>query len=68
MVWSPLTDEASELIVFHREGGSVPPAEYLAALQQVKEHNEWFSQNIIDQETIMVLPRFSLDRRDEYLP
>ncbi|TPX09494.1 uncharacterized protein E0L32_009237 [Thyridium curvatum] len=50
------------------EGGSVPPAEYLAALQQVKEHNEWFSQNIIDQETIMVLPRFSLDRRDEYLP
>ncbi|KAJ8132958.1 hypothetical protein O1611_g670 [Lasiodiplodia mahajangana] len=50
------------------EGGLAPPAEFLAALQEVEEHNEWFSKNVIDEDTIMVLPRFSLDRRDEYLP
>ncbi|KAI0201069.1 amidase signature domain-containing protein [Astrocystis sublimbata] len=50
------------------EGGSAPPAEFVAALQEVKEHNMWFSKNVVDENTIMVIPRFSLDRRDEYLP
>ncbi|KAI0101981.1 amidase signature domain-containing protein [Nemania sp. FL0031] len=50
------------------EGALAPPAEFLAALQEVEEHNEWFSKNVIDENTIMVVPRFSLDRRDEYLP
>ncbi|KAI0389372.1 amidase signature domain-containing protein [Xylariaceae sp. FL0594] len=49
-------------------GGSVPDAEFLAALEEVKEHNEWFSKYVLDENTIMVLPRFSPDRRDEYLP
>ncbi|KAG9254379.1 amidase-like protein [Emericellopsis atlantica] len=49
-------------------GATEPPAEFEEALQKVKEHNEWFSKNIVDESTIMVIPRFSLDRRDEYLP
>ncbi|KAK0659739.1 amidase signature domain-containing protein [Cercophora samala] len=49
-------------------GATEPLAEYQRALLEVKEHNAWFSENIVDEETIMVLPRFSLDRRDEYLP
>ncbi|KAK4206323.1 amidase signature domain-containing protein [Rhypophila decipiens] len=49
-------------------GGSEPVHEYHEALAEVKKHNEWFSKNIVDEDTIMVIPRFSLDRRDEYLP
>lgn len=66
--FSCLSWEAPQLIVFCRGGGSEPPDEFREALAEVKEHNEWFSKNVVDEDTIMVIPRFSLDRRDEYLP
>lgn len=39
------------------------------ALNQVSTHNEWFFKHLlIDEDTIIAVPRYNLDYRDEYLP
>lgn len=39
------------------------------ALDEVTLHNDWFLRHFLfDDQTIMVVPRYKLDYRDEYLP
>ncbi|KAI3534646.1 hypothetical protein CSPX01_11941 [Colletotrichum filicis] len=39
------------------------------AVDEVSLHNNWFLEHLLnDQETIMIIPRYKLDYRDEYLP
>ncbi|KAG7049848.1 amidase signature enzyme [Colletotrichum scovillei] len=39
------------------------------AVDEVLLHNTWFLEHLLnDEETIMIVPRYKLDYRDEYLP
>lgn len=49
-------------------GSTLTKDEYDAALNQICQHNAWFKKHILNEDTIMILPRYSLDYRDEYLP
>lgn len=45
----------------------------LSRMQEIQDerslHNEWFFQHYLkDEESIIVVPRYKLDYRDEYLP
>lgn len=55
--------------IWYREyGATLTQEEYSAARTQINQHNAWFQKHVIDEDTIMILPRYSLDYRDEYLP
>lgn len=39
------------------------------ALDEVALHNDWFFRHLlVDDQTIIVVPRYKLDYRDEYWP
>ncbi|KAH0563242.1 hypothetical protein GP486_002187 [Trichoglossum hirsutum] len=51
------------------KGKLVPPSRKTEALGEVGLHNEWFSKHLLkDENAIMIIPRYKLDYRDEYLP
>ncbi|KAI1422275.1 amidase-like protein [Xylaria sp. FL1777] len=51
------------------EGRSMSDARKQEALEEVKMHNDWFLRRLLtDDQTIIVVPRYRLDYRDEYLP
>ncbi|KAI0875696.1 amidase-like protein [Hypoxylon argillaceum] len=51
------------------EGKSMSDARKKQALDEVTLHNDWFLRHFLfDDQTIMVVPRYKLDYRDEYLP
>lgn len=55
--------------IWHRKtGASLTSEEYSAAKRQVSQHNTWFKKHVVDEDTIMIIPRYSLEYRDEYLP
>ncbi|KAJ2993194.1 hypothetical protein NUW58_g1920 [Xylaria curta] len=51
------------------EGRSMSDARKKQALDEVAIHNDWFIRHLLaDDQTIIVVPRYKLDYRDEYLP
>lgn len=55
--------------IWYREyGAMLTQEEYNAARSQIDQHNAWFQKHVVDEDTLMILPRYSLDYRDEYLP
>lgn len=53
---------------YREYGATLTEEDYNAARRQIDQHNAWFQKHIVDEDTIMILPRYSLDYRDEYLP
>lgn len=47
----------------------MPDSQKQDAIDKVRIHNEWFFEHFLnDQNTIIIIPRYKLDYRDEYLP
>ncbi|KAI1764170.1 amidase-like protein [Hypoxylon sp. FL1150] len=52
-----------------KQGKTMPDFQRQDALDKVRLHNEWFFEHFFnDQQAIIVIPRYKLDYRDEYLP
>ncbi|KAI0439741.1 amidase-like protein [Xylaria telfairii] len=52
-----------------KEGRVMSDARKKEALDEVLMHNDWFFRHLLnDDETILIVPRYRLDYRDEYLP
>lgn len=46
----------------------MPESQKQKALAEVSLHNAWFLNHVLnDEETILIVPRYKLDYRDEYL-
>ncbi|KAI1130918.1 amidase-like protein [Nemania abortiva] len=51
------------------KGRAMSDARKQEALNEVSTHNDWFLRHLlVDDQTIIVVPRYKLDYRDEYLP
>ncbi|KAI1355890.1 amidase-like protein [Xylaria sp. FL0043] len=52
-----------------KEGKLMSDVRKKEALNEVSMHNDWFLRHLLaDDQTIIVVPRYKLDYRDEYLP
>ena len=52
-----------------KKGDSISEAQKEEALRKIDIHNEWFSKKYMkDDRTVMIVPRFKLEYRDEVLP
>ncbi|KAI0550553.1 amidase-like protein [Xylaria curta] len=57
-----------ELLLSRKEGRAMPDARKREALNEVLIHNDWFLRHLlIDDQTILIVPRYKVDYRDEYL-
>ncbi|KAJ5725647.1 amidase-like protein [Penicillium malachiteum] len=49
-------------------GASITSAQKQAAIEKVRLHNSWFTKHVISAyETVIVIPRYNLQYRDDYL-
>ena len=55
------------LVAARSRGSSTSLEEKDKALAEVQIHNAWFSEHILQRNTIMVVPRYDSRYRDEYL-
>ncbi|TRX91470.1 hypothetical protein FHL15_007694 [Xylaria flabelliformis] len=52
-----------------KEGRALSEARKRETLNEVVMHNDWFLRHLlIDDQTIIIVPRYKIDYRDEYLP
>lgn len=53
----------------HRNlGASITPGQKQAAVEKVRLHNSWLTEHVIcGDDTVIVLPRYNLQYRDDYL-
>lgn len=52
----------------HRNlGASITPSQKRAALEKVRLHNSWFTEHVMRGDTVIVLPRYNLEYRDDYM-
>ncbi|KAI1163603.1 hypothetical protein F5B18DRAFT_651565 [Nemania serpens] len=52
-----------------KEGSALSDVRKRDALNEVLMHNDWFLRHLlVDDQSIIVVPRYKVDYRDEYLP
>jgi hypothetical protein len=60
---------ANILFSFRKQGRAMSDERKQEALETVSIHNNWFLGHLLnDDETIIIVPRYKLNYRDEYLP
>lgn len=64
-----IVSEYNMLPMSRKEGSALSDVRKRDALNEVLMHNDWFLRHLlVDDQSIIVVPRYKVDYRDEYLP